>query len=365
MTTDGENIQRRILFVDDESLILSGLRRSLNRVPDGWNMEFMADPAAALSSATEHPRDVLITDLRMPGVDGLQLLRAVQEKQPSTVRFILSANVRRPAIFDALSLAHRVLLKPCGPRLIEEMVCHWLEIRDLLPPGRLRNSILGLGPLPLITRTHDALAALPDVQLVDAEAVLDIAMSDISLAAECYRLAHGILQDSSKRFGSVKDAVSSLGQDGRARLITADKWSSFPDEIAPACLEQIQDHSTLASAAARSRAMKDDPSLAKGAATAALLHDIGKLAFFATYGSDYLTVYQSSDGSLCERESSTFGINHADLGACLLAMWGASPETVNAVKLHHIAPNAETDGLAIRDMVYHANIATHEGNAND
>src|SRR5665213_1191050 len=61
---------KRILFVDDDLNVLDGIRRMLYSMRDGWEMEFVTDPVAALQACERNPFDIVVSDLRMPAMDG-------------------------------------------------------------------------------------------------------------------------------------------------------------------------------------------------------------------------------------------------------------------------------------------------------
>jgi YesN/AraC family two-component response regulator len=83
-------MKKRILFVDDEVNMLQGLRRMLNTMRHEWDMVFVESGQEALALLAQTPCDVIVSDMRMPGMDGVQLLTQVMERFPLTVRIILS-----------------------------------------------------------------------------------------------------------------------------------------------------------------------------------------------------------------------------------------------------------------------------------
>ncbi len=71
-----------VLFVDDEQAILDGLRNSLRKERKRWDMSFALGGQQALEAMKQTPADVVITDMRMPGMDGAELLRQIQRDFP-------------------------------------------------------------------------------------------------------------------------------------------------------------------------------------------------------------------------------------------------------------------------------------------
>ena len=75
-------MKKRVLFVDDEPKILDGLRRMLRVMRDQWDMAFVQSGPEALEILGKHRFDVIISDMRMPGMDGAELLLEVRKRHP-------------------------------------------------------------------------------------------------------------------------------------------------------------------------------------------------------------------------------------------------------------------------------------------
>jgi len=93
---------KRILFVDDESSLLEGIRRLLYADRERWEMQFALGGEDALRAFDAGSFDVVVSDLRMPGMDGATLLSHIRDRFPSTARIVLSG------YSDALLSAHAV-----------------------------------------------------------------------------------------------------------------------------------------------------------------------------------------------------------------------------------------------------------------
>ena len=89
-----------ILFVDDDPNILDGLRRRLRSVRPGWKLHFATNAESAIAQASQTEPDVVISDMRMPGTDGAELLTVMQNKHPHTARIILSGFAEEEAVLD-------------------------------------------------------------------------------------------------------------------------------------------------------------------------------------------------------------------------------------------------------------------------
>jgi DNA-binding NtrC family response regulator len=104
----------RILFVDDEQRLLDGLRRSAYSLRTEWQPEFALGGAAAIKILESRSFDVIVTDMRMPGIDGNALLKLVIESHPHMLRIVLSADSDDQAFIRSVGVAHQYLSKPCS-----------------------------------------------------------------------------------------------------------------------------------------------------------------------------------------------------------------------------------------------------------
>lgn len=78
----------RVLIVDDEVRILAALRRSLRR--EGWQILTAETPAEALSLIADEPVDLVLSDHKMPGMSGLELLAEIGRRHPHTARILIT-----------------------------------------------------------------------------------------------------------------------------------------------------------------------------------------------------------------------------------------------------------------------------------
>jgi DNA-binding NtrC family response regulator len=123
-------MKHRILFVDDEPKVLEALRRMLRKQRPEWDMEFVSGGSQALEQMARSPFDVVVSDIRMPGMDGTQLLTEIRERYPHTVRIILSGQYDGQALLGAVRVAHHHLNKPCDPDTLTATVQQACRLRD-------------------------------------------------------------------------------------------------------------------------------------------------------------------------------------------------------------------------------------------
>ena len=104
--------RKELLFVDDESAVLNTLHRTLRKLP--YRKHFASSADEGLEIMKKHPIGIVISDQRMPGMNGTEFLQEVRNINPETVRVILSAYANRAGIDVAREKCdtHYIMRKP-------------------------------------------------------------------------------------------------------------------------------------------------------------------------------------------------------------------------------------------------------------
>lgn len=112
----------KILFVDDEPAVLDGLRRALAAQTRDWELCFETDPLRARTRALETPFHVIVTDLRMPGLDGLGLIGQLRQAGCTSVCMVLTGTGDMDAALDAINRGgvFRFFTKPCAAEVVRQ-----------------------------------------------------------------------------------------------------------------------------------------------------------------------------------------------------------------------------------------------------
>ncbi len=163
-------MNKRILFVDDEPMVLQGLQRSLRSMRAEWEMEFAASGPEALATMARSRFDVVITDMRMPGMDGAQLLDQVKKRFPQTVRFMLSGQSDRETILRSVGPTHQYLAKPCDIDDLKQKLTHAFALRELLADPRLKETVCRLDSIPSLPSLYVAITnacSAPDTSITE------------------------------------------------------------------------------------------------------------------------------------------------------------------------------------------------------
>lgn len=353
---------KRILFVDDEQRILDGLQGLLRKQRKQWDMVFALGGQQALTELERGPFDVVVSDMRMPGIDGVALLQTVKERYPATARIILSGHAERDAVVRALPVAHQFLSKPCDAEVLRTVVERACGLQALLQDENVRSVIGRVDRLPSVPRTYWELtqaAGEPDVGLADLARIVE---QDAAMAAKVLQLVNSSYFGLAQRQTSVQQAVSYLGVELlKALALTAHVFvAAAVPAVQGFSLDAMQEHSVLVARIAKR--LCADKKRASEAFTAALVHDIGKIVLAMSVPERFGEVLRNAGET--ERpahvvEKEVLGVTHAEVGAYLLGLWGLPLGIVEAVAYHHQPELAlPTDTLV---AVHVANALSHPG----
>lgn len=337
-----EPVRGSILFLDDDPPILNGLRMRLHRFDRRWEMRFADCGEDALTELERWEADVVVSDVRMPGMDGVEFLRIVSERWPHTIRIALSGFAGVEQVAKLVPYAHQYLNKPSESPQLENLIERCLALPAHLPDKRLRALAGAVRTLPVTVAAHTELQAALSRESPKLHTVADIVARDTALTAKVLQLANSAFFRLARRITSVERAVGHLGLAVMRSLMSSTEvfWRGSEHENAALRLDELQRHACLTAAAASSLA-KDLPQ-ADDAWAAGLLHDVGYWILARECQPDLLRCLElaAAEGlQLHEAEARLIGASHAQLGAYLLGLWGLPAEVVDAVAYHH-APEA-------------------------
>jgi HD-like signal output (HDOD) protein len=355
---------KNVLFVDDETQILEGLRRMLRGQRTEWNMTFVESGEEALRVMAETHFDTLVSDMRMPGMDGAELLMRAQEAHPGTVRIILSGHSELEAAMRAVPVAHQFLSKPCHSDQLREVITRACNLQSIIGRPELQDIVGRIETLPSLPRIYNQLVctlANPDSGISD---VSEIVEQDSGITAKILQLVNSSFFGISRDITDIRQATTYLGMNTvRDLALSAEVFSSFEGvQLARGySMEQEHEHSKLCARLARK--LLSDKIGCEQAFLAAMLHDLGKLILACNLPDEYsrvLASHRDQGGALDELEERELGATHAEVGAYLLGLWGMPYPIVEAVANHHCPARVEHTKFDVLGAVYVANALVEE-----
>lgn len=356
-------MKQRILFVDDEPNILKGLQRSLRPLRKHWEMVFTDSPQSALEILESKGFDVIITDMRMPGMDGAQLLREVQEEYPTMVRIILSGHSDQEVIMRSVKSAHQYLSKPCDKEVLVNAVTRACSLRELMNQKALQLVVGGIGAMPILPDLYARIMAELRSPSASTASVGRIISQDIAMTAKVLQLVNSSFFGMPRHVSSPNEAVVLLGIDVvKTLILSLEVFSQFREStlsILP--VSRIYDHcvktGVIAKKIAKAEKMKKET--IDNAMISGILHDLGKLLLVESFPDEYRQVMDHAKRErlpIHQAEMDRLGVTHSEIGGYLLSLWGLPDNIVEGVAFHHSPGACLTREFDLCGIVHVANL---------
>ncbi len=355
-------MKKTVLFVDDEDMVLQGLQRSMRAMRNDWDMTFVDSGAKALAFLETTPADVIVSDMRMPGMNGAQLFAEVAKRFPKSVRLILSGHADQELILQCVGSTHQFLSKPCDPEALRTTVRRAMELEGSVKNAHLQQLVARMDHLPsipslyseIVEKMNDPEAALEDVGVIIAK--------DPGMTAKILKLVNSAFFGLRREVSNPADAAAFLGLDTiKSLVLSLNAFSQYESVKTDGFSLAVLWNHSLATAAAAKRIAQLEKSAAKivdHAFAAGLLHDVGKTVLAFNFPDQYgktIQLAQSQGADLLKAEQETFGANHADVGGYLLGLWGLPVSVVDAIALHHQPSLSADEGFTPLTAVHAAN----------
>jgi Predicted signal transduction protein len=341
----------RILFVDDQQQILRGLERVLKTTHHGWEVEFSKNGEEALNLLSQSPFDVIVSDMRMPKMNGVELLEIIAKRYPDVIRIILSGHSDQEMIMNSLHCSHQFIAKPCDLEILKSTIEHACKRRDLLKSGKLRRIVTRIRNLPVPPNLYYEITKemqSPDVSL---KKIGNLISQDIAMSAKILQVVNSAYFGLPQKIMDVQQATTYLGMNSlRAIILSIHIFSSFAKEenMNGFVLSEAKMHSLMVSRLARKIAHVEtaEKDVLDQAQIAGMLHDMGKLIMLKL-PKQYRQVrelIETTGSDSVEAEYYVMKTSHAELGAYCLGIWGFPDRVVDAVAFHH-KPSKLVDGF--------------------
>jgi HD-like signal output (HDOD) protein/CheY-like chemotaxis protein len=350
---------KRILFVDDEPQVLEVLRARLRKQRSSWDMTFVGSGQDALRELLASSYDVIISDLRMPVMDGAQLLLRVREDHPHTVRIVLSGRTEQEVSRRMAHVAHQFVAKPCDGNELQAIIERACGLQALLEHPALREAVGKIGQLPVKPALHSRLIEVlerPTSSVSDVAAVIE---SDVGASSKMLQVVNSAFFGLPSRIADVRGAVSYLGVEMVKALALSVEMRAAHGGLTPVpgfSIDAIQEHGLRAARIARR--LLDDRVKAQDAFSAAMFQDAGELVLMKRMPDVFASIIEDAKGSnqsMAAIELDAMGVTHAEIGAYLLGIWGLPYGIVEGVAYHH---NPSRSGSKTMDVVAAVHIAS-------
>lgn len=332
---------RSVLFVDDERSILKSLERLF--FDSDIDALFADSGAEGLKILGNQPIDIVVSDMKMPEMDGHQFLRQVKKSFPGTTRIILSGYANENELFESIIDGSNslYLLKPWKGEELKTTIEHIFAARDLYRNLSILEFANKLENLSMIPGIYNSVSNLIE-QDADISAIANVIEGDPTVTASVLRVVNSAFYNI--KTASITQAITFLGLPVvKSIVLSCGLLQSVRIQVPPFNLQRLARHATRTNmlvsaiyAKVYGSAMPDS------IATAGLLHNIGFVLFLHYFPEKYkliLQEYLNLEGQelLPVLEKERIGVTHAELGGYLLDWW-ALPYSIVECALFHNTP---------------------------
>jgi len=329
---------KTLLFVDDESQILRCLSRLFS--DSGHRILCAGSGVEALNICAETKVDLIVSDMRMPEMNGVELLSKVKQAYPQSLRVILSGYSDEGLVIDALqnNITMTYLLKPWDNDELCQTIEKVLDTGSLLSSAALLTVINAMGHLPTLKpylqEILDTIDSDDDIATIGRKIEKDHTISSkiLHIANSAY---YGI------KTGSIKTAVSFLGLQIVKNLIRsmsvmdAFEIPGYGRYYAEKLWTHSFETSNIQKAILSSLLPRSEMQMV---ISAGLLHNIGIAFLLKNCSTEYLPLVKETinnpSTSLSSLELEQFGFTHAQVGGYLLQWWNLPFPIVEAALYH-------------------------------
>lgn len=333
----------RVVFVDDESMVLDGLRRMLWSLRNSWDMVFHTSPLAALADIQSHGADVVVTDINMLEMSGLELLEAVRTAAPEAVRIILSGNTDAKSFFKSSSVAHQYLSKPCDHNELRVVVVRSLRLREKLKDSALRRHLISEGSLPSIPAIYEEAMRIIRDPKSSAKDLAVILEKDPACSAKLLQIVNSAYVGQRQEVYSVLRACILLGMENvKNLLLMIELFKPLLQRDLPPhfSLDFLWSHSLKVAEYCRMIAEieSEDRVTHDAVFCAGVLHEIGQIILATRLPVLYEQAAKhaiKNEGLLIGSERELFKSDHDEVGGFALELWGLPERIVEAITYHN------------------------------
>lgn len=357
--------------MDDDLNVLQGLQRMLYLQRSIWDMSFVTSGREALELMRRKNFDIVLSDMRMPDMDGVELLTSVMKLYPHTVRFILSGQTSREALVKAIGPTHQFLSKPCDADYLKKAIERALNLRNLLKDENLISIISQIKSLPSLPRLYLQLEHEIKSPVCSIQTVADIIRQDVAMSAKILHLVNTAFYGFRQQISDISQAVKMMGLETIQSLVfVAQVFSGYQDQshLTP-FLDKLWKHSMNVCSLSRSiaKSIRRDSFFQDVAFKSGLFHDFGKLILLTKLPHLFVEILnriKEKNMDFWKAELEIIGTSHAEIGAYLLGLWGFTDSIVEAVAYHHRPNISNSENIDSITSVHIANALEYEESPN-
>ncbi len=360
-------VRKRVLFVEDDPTLLQIYVRLLDDQADRWDVSAATNGLHALELMGQSSFDVVVSDLVMPGMNGIELMEEVRKKYPRASRIILSEISDQEEVARCLNSIHQFLAKPFEVKALKATLTRIGGLDAYLHGEKLQSLVSRLGTLPSLPSLYFKIMKELGAEDPSLDRIALTIAEDAGMTARILQIVNSAVLGLARKISNPFEAVQYLGFNTvRSLVLSAHIFACFErKKFKGFSVDRLWNHSLRTGAIARliEQQQRSETNAAEDAYTAGLLHDLGKLMLADNLPEQFqqaLTLSAQRAIPLHEAEFEVFGTTHAGVAAYLLALWGLSASVVEAVAFHHAPRHCELQMFGPLTAVHAGDILEHE-----
>jgi putative nucleotidyltransferase with HDIG domain len=336
-------------------------------VADIWDCQFIAAGEKVLLAMSSASFEVVVANVHINDMSGAELLHHVGKLQPNTLRIAVGDLVEQNLVIDYIGGPHRFVARPFQPDELVSVIRRSLALDAWLASDLLRALLPKLTHLPGLPSTYFEVLKKIESPYSTVQEVGEVIANDPAVTVRLLQMVNSVAFSLAQKITDPVDAVALLGLETVKSLVLCLQVFNENELLARAgvSMEHLWDHSLTVAKTARQIMLQltSAPRLANDAFTAGLLHDIGRIVMAINLPKDYAEIIKASrqlQSPLHIEEIRRFGVNHTQVGAYLLGVWGMPVGLVEAAALHHAPSHTATSEISILTAVHVGNVLAHE-----
>lgn len=325
----------KIMFVDDERQILRALNRLFMDSP--YESVFMDSGEEGLAYMAHTPVDLVVSDIRMPGMNGFDFLRQIKEKYPTTMRVALSGYTDSRVIYKALeeNVAKMYMFKPWDNRELLNTIDKMFQLEEVLKDRKIMDLINNLDDLPTIPSLYTKIKLMIQDD-EDVEKIAKLIEADQASTAKILRIANSAFYGA--KTGSISQAIMYIGLSNVKSIVLSNALFNAKGVLGDN-LKELWKNATLTNRFTNHLFQRiTGKKIPNVFASAGLLHNIGMVVLISHFTKVYTEILQlglENAENFTELERERIGVSHQELGGYLLNWWELPLPIVEAALYHH------------------------------
>lgn len=350
---------KTILAVDDNVLILKSLRRLFARTD--YEIVIFENPLSALEHMDNHEVNVVISDMRMPIMDGYEFLTEVKRRHPGIFRIVLSGYTDEKVVMEALkhNIAKLYISKPWNDVELINRIDQIFETENQLNLESVRLVIQNLDELPSLKSSYMRILSLIDGDK-EMQEIAEAIEADPPLTMKLLHVANSAFFG--LKTGSVKHAAAFFGLKHIRNLVLStaiiDQTGAF--NTSNMYVKAMWNHALVTNQILQMIYERFlNKKISNESYSAGLLHNIGVATMFQVFGTAYSELLQRMNQGgryIIKEEQESFHVTHQEVGAYLIRWWDLPFPLVEAALYHH---QPLDKNVVHTELVYAVHIAQH------